>query len=252
LSGGWGEGLSVHDPVPLPIGGYVLAGGRSSRMGADKALLKLAGKPLGEHAAIKLRRVCADVSILSANPALAEYAALVEDLHPGCGPIAGIEAALAHSRYDWNLILPVDMPFLPTAFLDLWVRGFVGRRSPRSNIAFFNVFGRPQPALLLIRRDTAPYLTLAIARGDHKLLSALEGACAALAPSNARPWEKVPYVLPVDEHLVFGGWEVPPVNVRPWQLLTPGQRAAQPLWFANLNTPEDFAEAEAHADALDT
>jgi hypothetical protein len=50
----------------------------------------------------------------------------------------------------------------------------------------------------------------------------------------------------------FDDWEVAPPNPMPWQLLTASQRAAQPLWFSNLNTPADFAEAEAHVDALDT
>ena len=77
-----------------PVGGYVLAGGRSSRMGRDKALLELAGKPLVLHAVTKLRRVCAEVSVLSDNPELARYAPLVRDLHAGCGPMGGIEAAL--------------------------------------------------------------------------------------------------------------------------------------------------------------
>ena len=80
-----------------PISGYVLAGGRSSRMRTDKSLLLLAGKPLIQQAVTKLGRVCAEVHILSANPALAAYAPLIPDIHPGCGPIGGMEAALAHS-----------------------------------------------------------------------------------------------------------------------------------------------------------
>ena len=80
----------------LDVGAYVLAGGKSSRMGRDKALLELAGKPLVRHAVTKLRRVCEDVHILSGNMELAPYAPLVEDLHPGCGPIGGLEAAFEH------------------------------------------------------------------------------------------------------------------------------------------------------------
>jgi molybdenum cofactor guanylyltransferase len=38
----------------------------------------------------------------------------------------------------------------------------------------------------------------------------------------------------------------------PWWTVTEAQQAAKPLWFANLNTPEEFAEAEKHLDALDT
>jgi molybdenum cofactor guanylyltransferase len=76
--------------TPLHISGYVLAGGRSSRMGTDKSLLPLAGKSLIQHAVAKLLRVCADVHILGSNPALAAYAPLVPDIHPNCGPIGGI------------------------------------------------------------------------------------------------------------------------------------------------------------------
>ena len=104
-----------------PVGGYVLAGGKSSRMGRDKALLELAGKPLVLHAVTKLRRICSEVSILGSNSELEAYAPLVRDLHAGCGPMAGIEAALRSSKYDWNLILPVDVPFLPTFLLDDWL-----------------------------------------------------------------------------------------------------------------------------------
>jgi molybdopterin-guanine dinucleotide biosynthesis protein A len=82
-------------------------------MGTVKALLQLGGKPLIEHAVTKLRRICADVHILSSNSELAPYAPLVRDIHPNCGPLGGIEAALLHSPYDWNLFLAVDMPFYP-------------------------------------------------------------------------------------------------------------------------------------------
>ena len=74
----------------LPIAAYVLAGGRSSRMGQDKALLPLAGKPLVEHMVAKLRRISDEVSILSNNPELARFAPLVPDLRESCGPLGGI------------------------------------------------------------------------------------------------------------------------------------------------------------------
>jgi molybdenum cofactor guanylyltransferase len=243
-------------PLPPPVGGYILAGGKSSRMGTDKALLSLAGRSLIDHAVTKLRRICADVSILAgaedtANPALASYAPLVFDLHPGTGPIGGIEAALAHTAFDWNLILPVDVPLLPTALLDHWIRRIVGRRVLRVRVASFRVFGVPQPTVLMIHRDAAPVLTRAIAHGEFKLFPVLERAVSQLALPGASVMEQVPYMFPIDENLKFGGWEQPHPGPS-WQVLTPAQRAAQPLWFANLNTPEDFSEAEAHVAALDT
>jgi molybdenum cofactor guanylyltransferase len=213
-------------PRPLPIGGYVLAGGRSSRMGSDKALLQLDGRPLIHHAVTKLRRICAEVHILageetttatSRNTVLATYAPLLYDLHPNCGPIAGIEAGLTHSLYDWNLILPIDMPLLPAAFLKEWVRKVVGRSPLR--IALFEAGGRTQTMPLFIHRDARAYLSRAIEHGEYTLLPALE---AAATHSGATP-----------DISVLSSSE-------------------QERWFANLNTPEEFAAVEAHADALDT
>jgi len=65
--------------MPEEVGGYILAGGKSSRMGRDKALLELAGKPLVQHAVKKLRRVCMDVRILSNSGELGAYAPIVAD-----------------------------------------------------------------------------------------------------------------------------------------------------------------------------
>jgi molybdopterin-guanine dinucleotide biosynthesis protein A len=219
-------------------------------MGADKALLELGGKPLIAHAVTKLRRLCKDVRILSGDAALAAYAPLVSDLHRGCGPIGGIEAALAGTRFEWNLFLPVDMPFVPSALLDWWVRGVTGHSS-RGRVALFRVFGRPQPALLLIHRDAVVTVSAMIARGEYRLMTALEAAAGELAGADAPSSERVPYMLPVDENMRFEGWDERPSGPG-WWTITEAQKAAQGMWFMNLNTPEEFAEAEGHVDALDT
>jgi molybdopterin-guanine dinucleotide biosynthesis protein A len=222
-----------------PISGYVLAGGRSSRMGTDKSLLPLAGKPLIEHTVAKLRRTCADVHILSNNPALATHAPLVPDIHPNCGPIGGIEAALAHSSHDWNLILPVDVPFLPTAVLQSWVAAITAP-SETIRVAMFSVDGRTQPAVCLLHLQIAPSIAAAVALGEFKLLPVLEASAEVLALQLDQPLEKFLSVHPIDLHPNFVSD------------ITPSLLASQPLWFANLNTPEDFAQAEANLDALET
>jgi molybdopterin-guanine dinucleotide biosynthesis protein A len=227
------------------ISGYVLAGGRSSRMGTDKALLRLAGKPLIEHAVTKLRRICADVHILSGNPALAPYAPRVPDLHPGCGPIGGMESALTHSSHHWNLFLPVDLPFLPAAFLDAWVRNTLADAPRNKRIALFNVDGVPQPTVLLIHREAAPYIVQAVARGDFKLFPTIEFIGQELAARHSLRLEDVFRVT----NWASGGSAA--ASAEASQRITSEQRATQALWFANLNTPQDFAEAEAHIAALD-
>ncbi|MGD0445272.1 MAG: molybdenum cofactor guanylyltransferase [Edaphobacter sp.] len=235
--------------VPSEVGGYVLAGGKSSRMGRDKALLELAGKPLAFHAVTKLRRVCEDVHILSNRPELAAFAPLVEDLHEGCGPMGGLEAALAHSRHEWNLFLPVDVPFLPSGFLDFWVRGVIADQSAR--VAMFTVGGVPQPLLCLLHKDVAPFVREAMQVGKYKVFPVLEEAAVKLAERRGLILAKVFLNTQWDESREFFvkpgegkrefGW--PP---------TEAQQAARYLWFANVNTPDDFAEAEQHPGALDT
>src|SRR6185437_1269016 len=94
------------------------AGGRSSRMGSDKAALVLNGRTLLEHAMETLHAVTGGpVYILGLRQLYGNYGEVIEDLYPGCGPLGGIHAALSHSRAPFNLILAVDTPFLSSHFL---------------------------------------------------------------------------------------------------------------------------------------
>lgn len=238
--------------VPSKIGGYVLAGGKSSRMGRDKALLELAGKPLALHAVTKLRRVCQDVHILSSNPELVAYASLVPDLHANCGPLGGIEAGLKHSRFEWNLFMPVDMPFFPSAFLDFWVRKMVLARRPMMRIAIFSVDDVPQPALCLLHREVVPFVSEAIEAGGYKLFPVLKEAGRQLAARHGMLPETVFLNLSWTEMSSFSTNALAKEGDEARWTLTERQQEMKRLWFTNLNTPEEFAEAQRHVDALDT
>ncbi len=237
---------------PLPVSGYVLAGGRSSRMGRDKALLELAGKPLVEHAVLKLRRICAQVAVLSNSPELERCAPVVRDLHPGCGPMSGLDAALVHARHEWSLVLPVDVPFVPTAMLYSWAQSALRHgRNFGTRVALYRVQGIPQPTLVMLHRDLAPYLTAALAQGRFRLFPELVAASQDLA---ARREQDPAHVLQQwawsEESRFTAGGCKPPGPA--WTATTPEQEAGTALFFANLNTPEDFAQAERHARVLDT
>lgn len=240
-------------PFPSEIGGYVFAGGRSSRMGRDKALLELAGKPLLRHAVKKLRRICMDVRVLSANPEFAEYAPIVPDLHPNCGPLGGMEAALAHSIFDWNLFMPVDMPFLPSAFINQWLRRTLTDEKRGARLAMFTVDGVPQPTLAMVHRDVIPFVTGAMERGEFKLYPVLEEAGRELAAKQGILFGMAFRTLPWSNQGTFSAT----VNLygqrqEAWLAITEAQQEAKHLWFANLNTPEEFAVAERYVAALDT
>lgn len=227
-----------------PVGGYVLAGGRSSRMGRDKALLLLAGKPLVEHAVTKLQRLCAKVSVLSGNPELAEYGPLVSDNFGGSGPLGGIEAALLGSEFAWNLILPVDMPFLPTRLLDDWMYSALQGSMRDIRISMLSVDGQAYPTLLLIHRDVSPYLRADLKLGRYKVLASLESAAQAIASERRVKPERVFWRAQWDEPNSPNSRHAD----KDWKKGAGGELD----WFANLNTPEEFAEAEKHGEALDT
>jgi molybdopterin-guanine dinucleotide biosynthesis protein A len=109
--------------------GFVLAGGKSSRMGldTDKAFLDFRGQSLLERALAVAGAVCDRVTIVgdpaklanygSLNYGSSEYGPVLADIFPGCGPLAGIHAALTHSAAELNLMLAVDMPFVTRELL---------------------------------------------------------------------------------------------------------------------------------------
>ncbi|SNT01172.1 molybdopterin-guanine dinucleotide biosynthesis protein A/molybdopterin-guanine dinucleotide biosynthesis protein B [Granulicella rosea] len=202
--------------MPPRVTGYVLAGGRSSRMGQDKALLQIDGETLLARAVAKLRDICGDVYILGAYPAYADFAPLAPDLHPDCGPMSGLEAALAHCPSDWALVLPVDLPCLPVALLREWIEAALSSSTTR--LALFTVDGIPQPTVALLHRAVLPYLAASIARGRYKLYPVLREAAAALTAEQG-----------VAEDAVLADTVV----------------ADDAGWFRNVNTPEEFAAVQA-------
>src|ERR1019366_6470085 len=95
--------------------GYVLAGGRSSRMGRDKARLPFRGCDLVSAVAAA---VAAAVASVAGNVTLVGHPELpsIPDRYPDGGPLGGILTALDHTAADWNLIVACDMPEVSAAF----------------------------------------------------------------------------------------------------------------------------------------
>jgi molybdopterin-guanine dinucleotide biosynthesis protein A len=103
--------------------GFVLAGGKSSRMGAgpakgkDKAFLEFRGQTLLDRALSVMGTVCDRVAIVGDRAKFTKYESVVPDIFQGCGPLGGIHAALLHSSAELNLMLAVDMPFVSRELL---------------------------------------------------------------------------------------------------------------------------------------
>jgi molybdenum cofactor guanylyltransferase len=112
-----------HDETPradLEIGAVILAGGESKRMGRDKAWLEVDGQPLLARAVARVRQLGVGEIFISGR-AGEDYSTLkcpvLLDLEPGFGPLGGIERALHAVNAPLLLVLAVDLPHLPAAFL---------------------------------------------------------------------------------------------------------------------------------------
>src|SRR5437763_696400 len=97
----------------------LLAGGKSSRMGRDKAFLEIDRVPLWLRQIETLRALSPDELFISGPPLAAEWRdfEIVADVQPNAGPLGGIAAALQRCRSDFLVVLAVDMPRMNAAFL---------------------------------------------------------------------------------------------------------------------------------------
>jgi molybdopterin-guanine dinucleotide biosynthesis protein A len=145
---------------------FILAGGKSTRMGSDKAFLVLEGRTLLERALGLCAAVTTEVRIVGDAHRLGGYGRVVEDLHPECGPLGGIHAALLSSETRLNLILGVDMPFLESG----WLRFLVSQARRTSALATVpRVRERLQPLCAVYEKEFAQAAQSSLEAGENKI-----------------------------------------------------------------------------------
>lgn len=185
----------------------VLAGGRSTRMGEDKAFADLRGKPLVEWVLDALEPLTRTFVLVVNDPAkFAPYAGrarIAVDDPPGHGPLAGLRTGLRVARDEWVFATSCDAPFLQPAFVQALQRHTRGHDAA--------IPGTPQerwPLTAFYHRRCIAAMDRAVQRGEQRLIG-------------------------------FHG----DVDVRwvPVEELRPADPELRSLW--NLNTPEDLAKA---------
>lgn len=155
-----------------PCSGYVLVGGGSSRMGRDKALLRYAGGSLAEYVAGQVEEAAGSAVFVGPPERYRELGReVIADLHPGNGPIGGIETALAHSATEWTMVVACDMPGVRAAFL----RDLLERASPAIDcVVPLSPAGLAEPLCTAWRRTCLPEVRAAIEDGRRKLQGLFE------------------------------------------------------------------------------
>jgi molybdenum cofactor guanylyltransferase len=199
------------------MNGFVLAGGLSTRMGQDKALLDFRRRPLVEHMLELLRELELHPRICGSRPDLAGFAEVVPDGFQQAGPLAGIEAALAVSDSDLNLFVPVDTPGLPTGFVR-WMMTRAERSEAIATIPYYA--GRPHPLCAVYSRRLQEGLRGFLAVGERKVMTGVREAASALREA-------------VDQFHVES--VAPTLGPAEWL-----SNAPMAEWFRNMNTPAEY------------
>jgi molybdopterin-guanine dinucleotide biosynthesis protein A len=199
--------------------GFVLAGGKSSRMGRDKALVELRGQPLVAWTLQILREAGLPVAIAGGQPGLNAYAPVIADLNPGLGPLSGICAALATTQTRWAIFVSVDQPLLPPALLRSLLHHAQGSGSPAT---FASIAGFVQTFPAVVDRTLLSALQAELKAGRSGCFSALKAAAIG------QPTEVL-----AAEALAQSGQVSHPSGIAPEN------------WFLNLNSADDLRLAEA-------
>ncbi len=151
----------------------ILAGGKSTRMGANKALLEVGGSGMLGRTA-RLLRPLVDELFLVADDA-APYAGLglpvIPDVHPGRGAAGGIHAALQHAAHPLVLCVACDMPHIARRVIELLLNSV----RPDDDALLPRIGGLPEPLLAVYGRSAHAGFERAIRAGRYRVVEALEG-----------------------------------------------------------------------------
>ena len=194
----------------------IQAGGESRRMGQNKALMEFCGQPLIARVAARVCPAADETLVTTQEPELYAFLGLpmFADIFPGKGALGGLYTALAAARGERVLVVGCDMPFVSRAML---LRMLAVMDAEGVDVVIPETENGLEPLHAVYRRETC--------------LPAVEGALA-------REQRRMIAWFPEVRVRVFRQDEVAAEDPQGWA-------------FLNVNTPEEFAEAQAQALQLD-
>jgi molybdopterin-guanine dinucleotide biosynthesis protein A len=179
----------------------LLAGGKSTRMGRDKAALVFEGQPLWRRQLATLAALQPLELFISGRPD-GPFAGngdlrIIEDLHPGCGPMSGLESVCRRMHTSCLCVLAVDLPWMTTTFLERLVQMALqdGRGVVLQNGEYF------EPLAAVYPRSVEALVGDHLARHDYSMQSLIR--CAVERDLI------VPYALDEEERSLFRNLNTP-------------------------------------------
>ncbi|MDL9938418.1 molybdenum cofactor guanylyltransferase [Gordonia sp. ABSL1-1] len=174
-----GPGLQAADGR---LAGIVLAGGRSRRMGQDKAAMNWQGEPMLARVVRTIGQRCDPVLVVAPESSSAYQglfgtggpeARWITDETPGTGPLGGLAAGLAaaaESGAEWAFVCATDMPLIEVGLVDELLRGVT--TSAEAVIAQDNL--RVHPMAGVYRTSAAGAIADLVAADERRMLAALD------------------------------------------------------------------------------
>jgi len=171
--------FGMFDASAEEICAVILAGGRSLRMGRDKALLDVGGQPLIQTLAQRLRPLARDVFVAANDPDAYRFLGLpvVPDRFPGQGPLAGLHAVMSEHARAYYIVAACDLPNLPVGLLRRMLAAARAEEAdaviPRSRD------GRAHPLSAVYRRSCLPAIEEALRARANKVIATFLGGGGA-------------------------------------------------------------------------
>lgn len=165
----------MNTPISVELTAAIIAGGKSRRFGATKALARLGNEFLVDHALRLAGQISSRVLLNygETNFYAGKNVPLVADVFPGCGPLGGIYSVLQAAQTPWVAALPCDLPLLPVQVYRIL---FERRQKDRPTIACSE--RRLEPLISIWPKTLAGELEAKLRKGEfalQKVIRELQG-----------------------------------------------------------------------------
>ncbi|CAH0345014.1 molybdenum cofactor guanylyltransferase [Bacillus sp. CECT 9360] len=196
--------------------GLLLAGGKSSRMGTNKAMLPISEEVSIQQIASELRKAVGEVYLITNSPA--DYTFLdfpmLEDEYEGLGPLAGLHAGMQASKTDTVFISACDMPFIRASLIEEMLDNLKNYEAlvPEIN-------GRLHPLFAVYRKSSIPLIVSCLEERKLRMLDFLEKI-------NVKIMKETDFELYATHKKLF------------------------PYLFYNMNTPLEYEHAKSMEDEM--
>lgn len=140
--------MAIYNNITI----LILAGGKSTRMGQDKGLMDLNGKPMISHVIEVAKKISQRIFIVANLEAYKQFdLPVVHDEVFEKGPIGGIYSGLKKSESEYNLVLSCDIPFIHQGVLEFLIESSTGY-----DITVASKEGKLHPLVGIYRKTCLP------------------------------------------------------------------------------------------------